>query len=139
MHWKQSLGFIISATNTKMKNKLTKALQPYNVTQEQYSLLTKLWYRDGITQKELSEISLKDQPTTTRILDKLEKRGLILRQANPKDRRSFLIYLTNEGQKIKEPLTAIARQTLAESMHGLSEIEQSQLRTLLNRIMDNLD
>lgn len=133
------MGFIISVTNTKMKNNLAKALKPYHVTPEQWALLIHLWERDGITQKELSEKSLKDQPTTTRILDKLEKRELIRRQANPEDRRAFLIYLTKEGREIRAPLTSLARQALTEALQGFSEQDRTQLRNLLYRIIDNLD
>lgn len=139
MYSGRSLGFIINATNTKMKNHLAKALKPYNVTPEQWALLIQLWEQEGITQKELSKKSLKDQPTTTRILDKLEKRGLIRRQANPEDRRAFLIYLTNEGRNMKAPLTGLARQALAEALRGFTDQDQTQLRNLLNRIIDNLD
>lgn len=139
MSFEQSLGFIISRTHAKMKNNLTKTLKPYNVTPEQWAVLNRLWEQDGISQKELSEKSLKDQPTTTRILDKLEQRGLIRRQANPEDRRAFLIYLTNEGRDIRYPLINLARQALAQSLKGLSKEEQAELKNLLNRITDNLD
>ncbi|MBK5262088.1 MAG: MarR family transcriptional regulator, partial [Peptostreptococcaceae bacterium] len=74
IQFEQNLGFIISRTNTKIKNNLAKALKPYNITHEQWPLLKWLWVQDGISQKELSEKSFKDQPTTARILDKLEQR-----------------------------------------------------------------
>lgn len=122
-----------------MKNNLAKALKPYNVTQEQWPLLIQLWVQDGISQKELSEKSFKDQPTTTRILDKLERRRLIRRQANSVDRRVSLIYLTSEGHEIRGQLIPLARQALEHSLHGLSEQEQAQLKNLLTRICDNLD
>lgn len=134
-----SLGFIISATNTKLKNNLSKALKDYNVTPDQWALLVELWKCDKITQKELSERSYKDQPTTTRMLDLLEKRKLIYRKCNPEDRRSFLIFLTPEGQNIKEPLTKLACKALAEALQGFSEQEKTQLKNLLYKIMDNLD
>ena len=122
-----------------MKNKLAKALKPYNVTQEQWPLLIRLWVEDGISQKELSEKCFKDQPTTARILDKLERRGLIRRQANTEDRRVSLIYLTSEGHAMRGPLIPIARQALEQALQGLSEQEQDQLKNLLNRIGGNLD
>lgn len=139
MNFEESLGFIIGRTNIKMKNNLAKALKPYDVTPEQWALLNRLWIQDGISQKELSEKSLKDQPTTTRILDKLEQRGLIRRQASPEDRRAFLIYLTGEGRDIKTSLVNNAYQALAEALKGLSGQEQEQLKNLLNRISNNLD
>ncbi|HWP95419.1 MAG TPA: MarR family transcriptional regulator [Syntrophomonadaceae bacterium] len=139
MNNEQSLGFIIAKTHTKMKNNLAKALKPFHVTPEQWALLNSLWEQDGIPQKELSQKSFKDQPTTTRILDKLAQRGLIHRQVDPDDRRAFLIYLTTEGQNIREPLTDLARQALARALEGLSGPEQALLKDLLNRISDNLD
>lgn len=138
MQFDRSLGFVIGETSAKMKNNLAKALKPYNVTPEQWVLLVHLWDDDGITQKELAEKSNKDQPTTTRILDKLEKRGLLYRTADPNDRRAFLIYLTNEGKDAKEPLTGLARKALAIALHGLSNEEQELLRGLLKRIINNL-
>ena len=98
-----------------------------------------MWVQDGISQKELSEKSFKDQPTTTRILDKLERRGLIRRQADSEDRRVSLIYLTSEGQEIKGPLISLARQAMDQALQGLAEQEQEQLKNLLGRISDNLD
>lgn len=122
-----------------MKNNLAKALKPYNVTHEQWPLLKWLWVKDGISQKELSETSFKDQSTITRILDKLERRGLIRRQADSTDRRVSLIYLTTEGLKIRESLTLLAQQALEQALQGLSEQEKVQLKNLLNRISDNLE
>ena len=138
IQFEQNLGFIISRTNTKIKNNLAKALKPYNITHEQWPLLKWLWIQDGISQKELSEKSFKDQPTTARILDKLERRGLIRRQADAEDRRVTLIYLTSKGQEIKDPLIPLALQSLEHALQGLSEQEQDELKNLLNRIEDNL-
>lgn len=139
MGFDQSLGFIISTTHIKMKNNLTKALKPCHVTVEQWAVLNRLWEQDGISQKELSEKSLKDQPTTARILDKLEQRGLIRRALDSEDRRAFLIYLTSEGWDIRGLLTGLAHQAMTQSLKGLSEQEQLLLKNLLNRIIDNLD
>lgn len=111
-----------------MKNNLARALKPFNVTHEQWPLLKRLWVQDGISQKELSEKTFKDQPTITRILDKLERRGLICRQADSGDRRISLIYLTTEGQTIKGSLTPLAQQALKQALEGLSEQEQYQLK-----------
>lgn len=102
-------------------------------------MLKWLWIQDGISQKELSEKTFKDQPTTTRILDKLERRGLIRRQADSEDRRVSLVFLTSEGQEIRGPLISLARQALEQALEGLSEQEQDQLKNLLGRISDNLD
>ncbi|WP_242865764.1 MarR family transcriptional regulator [Desulfosporosinus sp. HMP52] len=122
-----------------MKNNLARAFKPYNVTHEQWPLLKWLWVEDGISQRELAERSYKDQPTITRILDKLEQRGLIRRQADSGDRRVSLIYLTKEGQEIEASLKPLARKALEHALRGLSEEERSQLTNLMNRISANID
>ena len=135
----ESLGFIISRTNLKLSNYLTRKFKPYDITPEQWGLLNRLWEKDGISQKELSETSIKDQTTITRILDKLERKGLVKRQTSPDDRRSFLIFLTDTGRSLEDKLVPIAYETLDEALQGLSEEEIKQLKILLNKIFMNVD
>lgn len=135
----ESLGFIISRTNQKLSNYLTRKFKPYDITPEQWGLLNRLWEKDGVSQKELSEISIKDQTTVTRILDKLERKGLIKRQTSPDDRRSFLIFLTDTGRSLENKLVPIAYEVLDEALQGLSEEEIKQMKLLLNKIFMNIE
>ncbi len=135
----ESLGFIINRTNQKLSNYLTRSFKPYDVTPEQWGVLNRLWEKDGISQKEISEITIKDQTTLTRILDKLERKGLIKRQTSPDDRRVFLIFLTNEGRSLEDILVPIAYEVLDEALEGLAEEEIKQLKVLLNKIFMNID
>lgn len=135
----ESLGFIINRTNQKLSNYLTRKFKPYDITPEQWGVLNRLWEKDGISQKEISEITIKDQTTLTRILDKLETKGLIKRQTSPDDRRSFLIFLTDAGRSIEDILVPIAYEALDDALQGLSEEEIKQLKVLLNKIFVNVD
>lgn len=135
----ESLGFIINRTHQKLSNYLTRKFKPYDITPEQWGLLNRLWAKEGISQKELSEISTKDQTTVTRILDKLERKGLIERQTSPDDRRSFLIFLTASGRRLEDKLVPLAYETLDEALQGLSAEEIKQLKVLLNKIFINVD
>lgn len=134
----ESIGFIISRTHRKLSNYLTRKFKPYDITPEQWGVLNRLWDKDGISQKEISEITIKDQTTLTRILDKLEWKGLIERQTSPDDRRSFLIFLTEAGRSLKDKLVPIAGEALDEALQGLSEEEIKQLKVLLNKIFMNV-
>ncbi|NLI92842.1 MAG: MarR family transcriptional regulator [Peptococcaceae bacterium] len=136
MSFEDSLGFLIGRTNAKLKSNLNNAIKPYHVTVEQWAILNRLWEEDGISQKALSEKSLKDQPTITRILDKLEKRGLLKREIDIEDRRAFLINLTPEGWDLKRPLNEIARKTMISSFKNISPEEQELLKKLLNKIFN---
>lgn len=135
----ESLGFAINRTNQKLSNFLTRKFKPYDITPEQWGVLNCLWEKEGIAQKEISKITIKDQTTLTRILDKLERKGFIKRQTTPNDRRVFLIYLTDSGRSLEEVLVPIAYEALDEALQGLSNEEIKQLKVLLNRIYVNVD
>jgi len=126
-------------THRKLSNFLTRKFKPYDITPEQWGVLNRLWEKDGISQKEISLITIKDQTTLTRILDKLESKGLIKRQTSPDDRRSFLIFLTDAGRNLEDKLVPIASEALDEALQGLSEEEIKQLKVLLNKIFMNVD
>lgn len=134
----ESFGFILNRTNQKLKHEFQLNLKAYDITPEQWGLLGRLWEKNGITQRELSDVSFKDQPTTARILDKLEKKGLICRKANPEDRRTFLIFLTERGWELQDILIPIAEKTLHKALWSLTIDEVKQLKVWLNKIYHNL-
>lgn len=133
------LGYVINKTALALKNELGRRFKPYDITVEQWRVLNRLWEKDGLTQKELAEQIFKDQPNTTRILDKLQNKGIIRREASPDDRRAFIINLTDEGRMLREQLLPIARRMGEDVFMGISEEEQQLLKVLLNKICANID
>lgn len=134
----ESLGFQISRTAVTMKKKFSKRLRPYDLTPEQWTLLNRLGELDGVTQKDLSERTYKDQPNTTRILDKLEKKKLVRRAANPDDRRAFIVFLTDKGREMRKDIIPITMQLNEDAAVGLNKEDRIQLIDLLNRVYENL-
>jgi DNA-binding MarR family transcriptional regulator len=90
-------------------------------------------------QKEIANRACKDKPTTTRILDALESKGLITKQTGPSDRRSFLVYATEKGRQLIAQTEDIEKKTVEDATSGLSKTEYDQLIALLRRIGDNID
>jgi DNA-binding MarR family transcriptional regulator len=133
-----SLGFVLNRTNIKLKNALIQSFKPYDVTPEQWGILKCLWEQEGITPKCIAELTFKDQPTTVRILDKLENKGLIFREVNLIDNRSYLIYLTARGKELKNILIPLAKERLDNALKGIDEQDVQKLFQLLNRIYENL-
>ena len=101
-------------------------------------VLTRLLKKDGITQKELSDICLIDSTTLSRILDKLEQMGLINRQNNPDCRRSFLVVLTQAGRE-KAILARNKFRLLDDVMlKGFTQQEKEQLLRQMTRVYENM-
>lgn len=134
-----SLGFLMNRTNVRMKNTLLNSFKEYDVTAEQWAVLNRLWEREGISPKELSELTSKDQPTTVRMLKILEKRGFIWRRVNPKDNRSFLIFLTPQGRALKDKLFPLAFDALAQAVKDIDQKEIELVKIILNKIYSNLE
>lgn len=134
-----SLGFIVNRTNTKLKNELLRQFKPYDVTPEQWAVLNRLWERDGTTPKEISEKTFKDLPNTARILEKLLRKKLVVRQPDPADRRSSRVFLTDRGRSLKGVLVPIAQDVLDRATRDIGADSVKELKQLLNKIYSNLD
>jgi len=133
-----SLSFLITAAELYLKAELGRRLQPFALTTEQWAVLNLLWETNGVTQKTLAVRSLKDQPNMTRILRRLEQKGLLVRTGNSLDRRSFLISLTAKGQQTREATIDLALDLRRQAFAGLDERECAELGSLLTRINNNL-
>lgn len=134
-----SLGYILNRTNTRMKNKLLHNFKDYDITPEQWAVLNRLWERDGISPKELAELTSKDQPTAVRIISKLERKGFVSRQVNSEDQRSFSIFLTKKGQEYKSILIPLAIEALDSATKGIDKNKIEAAKEVLNQIYKNLE
>jgi len=132
------LGRLIYMTTMALKNCLENRLRPYDLTTEQFHVLKSLDRESGIAQHQLSEAVAKSRANITRILDRLEKKGYIERRANPDDRRSSLVYLTQAGEELMARVRAELAGIEAEVTEGLSERQVREIKDGLRRIRDNI-
>lgn len=134
------LGHYITDTARIMLRTLQQNFRKagYPVTSEQWIVLVWLFDKDGMTQQELCDLTFKDKPGITRILNNLEKNNLITRAGHPVDGRSKTIYLTKECKRMEQHLLKIAEQTQATAIKGISTNEIDDCRSVLQKITDNL-
>lgn len=132
-----SVGYLINIVAGKLKNELNRHFTAFDITPEQWAVLNRLWEKDGITQKDLAERTFKDQPNIGRILDKLEKKGLIRRCTGTEDGRVIIVFLTQEGQSLKKDLTPLATEVLNLVQKDISEEDIKVLEGILKRILRN--
>lgn len=136
---KDTLGYIVNKSGTKLFNYLLRLLSKYEITPEQWGLLNLLWEKDGINQKELAELMFKDKTNLTRLIDKLEEKGYVIRQKHPNDRRVFLIFLTDSGRRLKDILIPIVQKAEAEYLQNLSVEEINIAKKVLKQMNTNID
>jgi len=90
----------------------------------------------GVT--ELARAAQLNPGAMTRLLDKLESRGLVARVADPDDRRAINIHLTEAGSAIWTDIDQCGRRVRERAMAGLSDDDRDQLYRLLEQVRDNL-
>ncbi len=134
-----SPGFIMHRASLRYRCEMGRRLKAYDITTEQWAALCRLREQDGLSQKELADRIVKDQPNLTRILDKLEQKGLIRRMDNANDRRAFFVHLTPEGESLMEKLIPIAKEVSVDAFAGFTKEEAASLKNLLNRVWRNLE
>ena len=128
-------GKVSSAINRRMHRNFRNA--GLDITPEQWSILVFLWQQDKVTQKVIADATYKDRPSVTRLIDNMEKQGLVTR-AQGSDRRTNKICLTKKGSGLYEKVYPISLKTMQEALNELSEKDISNAQYLLNKIFSNL-
>lgn len=133
-----NLNIIIGKASRLMSNRLSKNLADYNVTSEQWTILASLWKKNGQTQQDLANIANKNKASITHLIDNMEKRNLVYRQADEGDRRNNFIFLTEEGKDMQESLSKIVKKSIKEITKGIDKKDMKLTKKVLKKIIENL-
>lgn len=102
-------------------------------------LLQQLARHPDWTQADLVTHSRRDKAQVTRLIQQLEARGLLRREAHAQDRRKWQLYLTDAGQALQQGLQARRKRLAARLVNRFEPAELQQLGALLARMRANLD
>lgn len=83
----------------------------------------------------LAERALSQQPTLTKVLDRMAEDGLVVRLGDTTDRRRVLLRLTEKGQRLAAELVPLARQHEARVLAGYSQREAAALKRALKTLI----
>lgn len=138
--FEKSFGRILGTAHTAMFRHLSKLMkdQGLPITPEQFSVLSYLWQKDGMQQSELALCTNRNRANVTRIIDILEREGIVERRDDDNDRRIFRIYLTKKGKSLREETAKCAAQSIKDSLKGLTKSEIEICTQVLLKIMDNV-
>jgi MarR family transcriptional regulator, multiple antibiotic resistance protein MarR len=132
---KTAIGGLVSRVKLKLFEALEQELAPYDITGAQYVILVGL--ANGIDSASgLCKGVSYDPGAMTRMIDRLERKGLVRRVRCPEDRRVVKLALTDEGKAVYPKLIASAAEVTNRSLEGFTKTEAQQLEGLLQRILD---
>jgi DNA-binding MarR family transcriptional regulator len=134
-------SFISGKASTAIARRLQKKFNTntLNLTIEQWSVLYHLWKEDGKSQQELCNATFRDKPSITRLVDNLEKLGLVKRMPDEKDRRINKVFLTSTAQMLQEQTMELAEETLNEALKGVPPDQVNMCKEVLQKVYDNLN
>lgn len=104
------------------------------ITQSQFNALDALHHLGPLSQRALGEKLFKTSGNITMVVDNLEKRGLVRRERDERDRRMVWVHLTDRGAEIIESLFPRRVAAIRKEMGVLSPEEQETLRKLCRRL-----
>ena len=101
-------------------------------------ILFLLWKKDHLTMTEISRQTALAKNTITVVIDGMVKKGIVLREQNPENRREMIISLTDRARALQEKYELVSQQMNAMFYEGFSPEEQRQFEAYLLRILTTL-
>lgn len=132
---RQLLGFQLAMATVGTNGSFVQAVgHPMQLAQVEFSVLYLIKQNPGMTPSALAQALAVTMPAITAWLGKLETRGLIRREVNPRDRRSQQLLATEEGAQLAEQALRQLLSAEAELLGSLSPAEQAMLMELLVKL-----
>ncbi|MFD0717214.1 MarR family winged helix-turn-helix transcriptional regulator [Paenibacillus sp. GCM10027626] len=135
-------GFLISKIHQLSGRIFSRKLKAYNINEinpAQGRVLFALWQNDNVSIQELAGKTSLGKSTLTRMLDRLEQSGHLLRVFPSEDRRKTLIQLTEENKKMKAAYEQVSLDMNELFYEGFQQSEIDEFENYLVRILNTLD
>jgi DNA-binding MarR family transcriptional regulator len=128
-----SLMYLIKQVELAARSHMDELVKPAGITALQYTALTVLRRRDGLSSAQLARNSFVTAQSMADLITSLERRGLIVRRRNPDNRRTLLISLTDTGHKLLASMDEPMRELEERMVSGLTALQRRDLADYLNR------
>ena len=131
------IGPMIGRVRVTLLEAMDRALMPHNVTSAQYIILSTLVSANAASASQICRGLSYDAGAMTRMIDRLEQRGLLRRVRVADDRRTQKLELTEEGKASYPKMRASAMNVINGLLRGFTKAEAQQLEGFLKRMLEN--
>lgn len=132
-----SVGFLMRQIVTLSSAIIDERMAEHGLTDAQWKPLLMIQQGQCKTAAELSRLVCSDAGAVTRLLDRVEAKGLVRRVRSQEDRRVVNLELTDDGDSAAEVVPHVLAGVLNAMLAGFSAAEIEQLKGLLQRLLDN--
>ena len=135
-----SLGYLTISTNGLRSAFFRKRLseEGLDLTAEQWGVLCQLWNQGQVTQDELGTRLCVEKSSLSRVLDVMERKGLVCRERDPADARRKILVATERTEKLKDPCKNVADQAISEMLRDCDHSEVATCLKVLRQVQKTL-
>lgn len=133
------LPYLLNRAGARIATAFSEEVRPLGATLQTWRVLAALHERDGRRMGDLSETTSIEVSTLTRLVDGMEKKGLVARRRDAADARAVTLHATPTGRRMTRIILPIAERYEKVALEGFSEAEAAVLKTALRRLFDNMD
>jgi MarR family transcriptional regulator, organic hydroperoxide resistance regulator len=142
-HWREAvpndrLAHLVKDATRALLRALQMRLSVHGVPLGHWTFLRILWERDGITQRELSELAGVMEPTTFSALKTMQSLGYVVRRKLPGNKKKVFVFLTPKGRLLKSKLVPFAEEVNQIAARNIKAGEIATTRRTLLAIIENL-
>ncbi|MES2759156.1 MAG: MarR family transcriptional regulator [Pseudomonadota bacterium] len=128
------LAYLLARTSRLISAEFHAELAARQVPTMHWRVLVTL-YDGAMHVTDLAQIVLEKQPTMSKVIDRMEKLGLVRRQPGLADRRSTLVSITEEGIRVVKPLLKLARKHERDVLAPLGDKNAKVLVEVLKKLI----
>lgn len=132
-----SVGHLMGRARASMLSSLDAELAPFGLSGMQFAVLKHLSEGTARTAADLCRLMFHDTGAMTRILDRLEQKGLMRRERCREDRRVVFLRVAANGRALLPRLMVLATRVIDAHLAGFSAAEIEALKTYLGRMIEN--
>jgi MarR family transcriptional regulator, lower aerobic nicotinate degradation pathway regulator len=142
----QDIAYLLNKATHLMRRELGNRLQDFDLTVPQWAVLWDLYMQESVPENErqntaaqVAERLLSDRPTISGIIDRLSKKGYLRTGPNPIDRRSVLLFLTEEAKRLLPELERRSAETVRSALRGIESGDIERLAGSLAKLVNNME
>jgi len=134
----RNFGFILHDVARLLRTTFDRRVKALGLTRSQWWVLNHLFRNDGTTQSELAVVLEIEKASLGRLLDRMEAKGWVRREADANDRRAKRVFLTEEVEPALKAMRGAAADLRRDALAGLSAEQQARFVDALLAIKSNL-
>lgn len=133
------LPYLLNRAGARIATAFGEEVRPLGASLQMWRVLAALRERDGRRMGDLSVMTSIEVSTLTRLVDQMEKKGLVERRRDTDDARVVALHVTTAGRRLTRRIVPIAERYEQVALKGFAPVEVQVLRAALRRLYANMD